>query len=52
MGWSSLSVAMTYIHPSADRVLAAFTEPLRIAGGDKSGDSGHSEFEAQARKGN
>ena len=24
MGWSSLSVAMRYIHPSEDRVLAAF----------------------------
>jgi hypothetical protein len=25
MGWSSLSVAMTYIHPSEDRVLNAFS---------------------------
>ena len=25
MGWSSLSVAMTYIHPSEDRVLGAFS---------------------------
>jgi integrase len=25
MGWSSLSVAMTYIHPSEDRVLDAFS---------------------------
>jgi hypothetical protein len=42
MGWSSLSVAMTYIRPSPDRVLAAF-EPLRIGGGDKSGDSERNE---------
>ena len=26
MGWSSLSVAMTYIHPSEDRVLDAFSD--------------------------
>jgi integrase len=26
MGWSSLSVAMTYIHPSEDRVLNAFSK--------------------------
>jgi hypothetical protein len=25
MGWSSLSVAMTYIHTSEDRVLEAFS---------------------------
>jgi Phage integrase family len=35
MGWSSLSVAMTYIHPSADRVLDAFSS----VGGHKSGHS-------------
>lgn len=39
MGWSSLSVAMAYIHPSEDRVLAAFAEPQLSEGGDKSGDS-------------
>ena len=39
MGWSSLSVAMRYIHPSEDRVLAAFAEPQLSQGGDKSGDS-------------
>jgi integrase len=39
MGWSSLSVAMTYIHPSEDRVLAAFAEPQLIQGGDKSRDN-------------
>jgi integrase len=33
MGWSSLSVAMTYIHPSEDRVLDAFTS----LGGHNSG---------------
>jgi site-specific recombinase XerD len=26
MGWSSLSVAMTYIHPSEDQVLDAFSD--------------------------
>ena len=51
MGWSSLSVAMTYIHPSADRVLAAF-EPLRIGSGDKIGDSGHNASEHRSGEGN
>src|ERR1700724_1129907 len=35
-GWSSLSVAMRYIHPSEDRVLAAFAN---VGTGDKTGDS-------------
>ena len=35
MGWSSLSVAMTYIHPSEDRVLDAFSG----MGGHNSGHS-------------
>lgn len=39
MGWSSLSVAMRYIHPSEDRVLAAFAEPQLGLGGDETGDS-------------
>jgi integrase len=39
MGWSSLSVAMRYIHPGEDRVLAAFAKPLLSGTGDKSGDS-------------
>ena len=30
---------MRYIHPSEDRVLAAFAEPQLGQGGDKSGDS-------------
>jgi hypothetical protein len=33
MGWSSLSVAMRYIHPSEDRVLDAFSG----IGGHKNG---------------
>jgi hypothetical protein len=39
MGWSSLSVAMGYIRPSEDRVLAAFAEPQLSEGGDKNGDT-------------
>jgi integrase len=39
MGWSSLSVATRYIHPSEDRVLAAFAEPQLSGTGDKTGDS-------------
>jgi integrase len=35
MGWSSLSVAMTYIHPSDERVLDAFSS----VGGHKTGHS-------------
>jgi len=39
MGWASLSVAMRYIHPSDERVLAAFANRELCGGGDKSGDS-------------
>jgi integrase len=39
MGWSSLSVAMTYIHPSEDRVLDAF-----------SGMGGHNSGHTNGRK--
>ncbi len=38
MGWASLSVAMTYIHPSDDRVLDAFSD----LGGHKSGHNSES----------
>jgi integrase len=38
MGWSSLSVAMTYIHPSEEMVLAAFAETQLAESGDKSWD--------------
>jgi integrase len=43
MGWASLSVANRYIHPSEDRVLAAFgqqsaVEPELNGSGDKTGD--------------
>jgi integrase len=31
MGWASLSVAMKYIHPSEQRVLAAFGQPTSTA---------------------
>lgn len=36
MGWASLSVAMRYIHPTSERVLAAFGQSET---GDKSGDN-------------
>jgi integrase len=44
MGWASLSVANRYIHPSEDRVLAAFgqqpaLEPELSGSGDKTGDT-------------
>ena len=39
MGWASLSVAMRYIHPSDERVLAAFANRELNEGGDKTGDS-------------
>jgi integrase len=39
MGWSSLTVAMRYIHPSGDRVLAAFEHRELSSTGDKTGDS-------------
>lgn len=39
MGWSSLSVAMRYIHPSEERVLAAFAETQSNGSGDKIRDS-------------
>ena len=40
MGWASLSVAMRYIHPSKDRVLAAFGHQLELQqSGDKTGDT-------------
>ena len=48
MGWSSLSVAMRYIHPSEDRVLAAFAGPQLNGTGDKTGDS-HENGVADAR---
>lgn len=39
MGWASLSVAMKYIHPSEQRVLAAFGQQAESStSGDKSGD--------------
>jgi Phage integrase family/ATP dependent DNA ligase domain len=39
MGWASLSVAMKYIHPSEQRVLAAFGQQAELSmSGDKSGD--------------
>ena len=39
MGWASLSVAMKYIHPSEERVLAAFgQQPELSPTGDKTGD--------------
>jgi hypothetical protein len=31
MGWSSLSVAMSYIHPSEDRVLDVFSGMAHVA---------------------
>jgi hypothetical protein len=40
MGWSSLSVAMTYIHSSEDRVLEAFAG---LQGGQKRGTVSESE---------
>ena len=40
MGWSSLAVAMRYIHPSEQRVLEAFEPgPELCDTGDKSGDT-------------
>jgi len=40
MGWSSLGVAMRYIHPSEDKVLEAFGQvPQLSETGDKTGDS-------------
>jgi integrase len=40
MGWCSLAVAMRYIHPDEDRVLAAFGQKLELCEtGDNSGDS-------------
>ena len=39
MGWASLSVAMKYIHPSDERVLAAFgQQPELSPSGDTTGD--------------
>jgi integrase len=39
MGWASLSVAMKYIHPSEQRVLAAFGQQAELnPTGDKTGD--------------
>jgi integrase len=39
MGWASLSVAMKYIHPSEERVLAAFGQQPKLSpSGDKTGD--------------
>jgi len=41
MGWSSLAVAMRYIHPSEERVLEAFGQKPELSDtGDKTGDSG------------
>jgi hypothetical protein len=34
MGWASLSVAMVYVHPQEDRVLAAFV-PNEVKGSTK-----------------
>jgi integrase len=40
MGWSSLAVAMRYIHPSEERVLEAFGQKPELSEtGDKTGDS-------------
>jgi hypothetical protein len=44
MGWASLGVAMRYIHPSEERVLAAFGQqptpkPDEAVGGSNSGSS-------------
>jgi len=39
MGWASLSVAMRYVHPSEQRVLAAFHQSELSPSGDKTGDS-------------
>jgi hypothetical protein len=40
MGWSSLAVAMRYIHPSEQRVLDAFKQEHELSEtGDKSGDT-------------
>jgi len=40
MGWASLAVAMRYIHPSEDKVLAAFGQEPQLSGaGDKTGDT-------------
>lgn len=40
MGWSSLAVAMRYIHPSEQRVLDAFEQKHELSeAGDKSGDT-------------
>ena len=40
IGWSSLSVAMRYIRPSEDRVLAAFGDQHELSqSGDKTGDA-------------
>jgi hypothetical protein len=40
MGWSSLAVAMRYIHPSEERVLEAFGQKPELSeNGDKTGDS-------------
>jgi len=43
MGWSSLSVAMTYVHPSEDRVL----EVISGLGGHKIGHSAENVISAR-----
>jgi integrase len=45
MGWSSLSVAMTYIHPSEDRVLDAFSS---VTGHNSGHTSANKELPAAA----
>ena len=41
MGWASLSVAMRYVHPGEQRVLAAFHQSELSLNGDKTVDLTH-----------
>jgi hypothetical protein len=48
MGWSSIAIAMRYVHMSDDRVLGALASiPVVLSeSGDKTGDSGQTSMQS------